>query len=512
MSRSRRFISDVSWSLGGQIGLALVNITVIPTMIRGLGVEGYGLYILLNSAASYLPALSLGAGSATVKYLSEHEGAGEGRAMRDILRVGMLMHFATAALGGAMLWALAPRLAATFLRASGAQSADVILVLHAATLGGVFLSCSLWAQAALQGLRRFDLQNFLAVTQGVLMPLGALSLMAYAHGVVAISWWYAALNAVFFLIGATLVLRQVAALPADGPRANIRSFLLFGLSLCPGPLAWIVSSQVDKLFVLRVQQLTSLTLYAVPMSALQRLQVLPASVAAVLLPTLSAASRDESGETLRRIYSRVVRIMLTLLWPAYALLFAFMPQLLSLWLGGRFGDDSVWPARLLVVGQAFGVMAYVPNSVVIGIGRPMFSPILSWIQAGLSLLLWILLVPRWGILGAAAGAAAGQALPALAYAAFVQAKFLGLDWRRFLADCLVIPFTSSGTLLAAAMLLHPLGSTWSRLFILGSAGGLLCYGLVWRLLSIEDRELAISILNRREKKSIKTNGLDERIC
>ena len=86
MSRSRRFVADVSWSLSGQVALAVVNIALVPAMIRGLGVEGYGLYILLNSAASYLPVLSLGAGVALVKYLSEHAGANEGNAARGFLR------------------------------------------------------------------------------------------------------------------------------------------------------------------------------------------------------------------------------------------------------------------------------------------------------------------------------------------------------------------------------------------------------------------------------------------
>lgn len=498
MSRSRRFIADVSWSLGGQTALAVVNVAVIPTMIRGLGTEGYGLYILLNSAASYLPVLSLGAGSALVKYLSEHHGMGEGRAVRGVLRVGAWMHFATAAFGGAAMWALAPRLAETVLRVPGARLADATLVLRAAALGGAFASCLQWAQSSLQGLRRFDLQNVLSAGQGLLMPLGALVLLARGAGVVAISWWFAALNAAFFALGAALVLREVAPLTESGPAANRRKFFLFGLGLWPGPMAWIVSNQVDKLFVLRIQQLTSLTLYAVPTAALQRLQVLPASVATVLLPTVSAASRPESAETLRRIYLRVTRVMFALLWPAYILLFAFMPQLLSLWLGGRFGDESVWPARLLVAGQALALFSYVPVAVAVSLGRPVLASGLSWAQALVSVTLWTLLVRRWGILGAAAGAAVGQALPALAYAAYVQVRLLEIRWPRFFAEGLAAPFISGAVLLAAAMILHAQGSTWPRLFLLGAALGLSCYALAWRLLSHDDRELALGLARGRK--------------
>ena len=497
MSRSRRFIADVSWSLGGQVGLALVNIAVIPAMIRGLGAEGYGLYILMNSAASYLPVLALGAGSALIKFLSEHDGQGEGRAVRGVLYTGAWIHFATAALGALALWTAAPFLAAAFLKASGDRLSDATQVLRAAAVGGAFLSCLQWATASLQGFRRFDLQSLLSVSQGALMPAGALILIAHGSGVVAIAWWYAALNAACFLAGAALVLRQVATTAETGPKASSRQFILFGLRLWPGPMAWIVSNQVDKLFVLRVQELTSLTLYAVPTAALQRLQVLPASVATVLLPTISASSRPESAETLRRIYLRVLRVMLSLLWPAYVLLFAFMPQVLSLWLGGRFGDDSVWPARLLVAGQALAITAYVPNTVAVGVGRPLLASMLGWIQAGASLLLWIFLVPRWGILGAAAGAAAGQAFPALIYSGFIQAKILDLGWERFLRECLAAPVLSSASLLVAAMILHAHGSTWPRLLALCGLGGVLCYGLVWRLSSADDRELALSLVGRK---------------
>ena len=499
MSRSRRFVADVSWSLGGQITLALINLAVIPVMVRGLGTEGYGLYVMMHSAASYLPALCLGAGAALVKFLSEHDAARAGRAVRDDLRVAALIHGGAALLGGAVLWAFAPALAREFLRDPGTRLADAVLVLRAAAVGGAFLSGLQWAMYSLQGLRRFDQQNVLAVAQGALLPAGALALLATGRGMVEIAVWYAVVNALCFAAGVVLVLRRAASVPDRGPRADGRAFVLFGLGVWPGSMAWLVCNQVDKLFILRVQELTSLTLYAVPLAALQRLQVLPASVAAVLLPTISAAGGQDATETLRRIYLSVMRVMLALLWPAYVLLFAFMPQLLSLWLGGRFGDDSVWPARLLVLGQAFAVLAYVPNTVALGRGRPAFSSVFAWSQAGLSVLLWMALVPHWGILGAAAGAAAGQALPALAYAAFVQTRLLGLGWRSYLWDCLARPFVSSAALLAAAMLLHARGTSWLLLFALCGAGVALSYGLSWLLLSGDDRELALGILRRRAR-------------
>ena len=496
MSRSARFVRDVGWSLGSQGGIVLVNLVAIPALVRGFGVEEYGLYVLLHAAVSYLQLLQLGTGAALIKYLSEHGAAGEGRAAREALSLSLRVHLAGALLGAAGLWLAAPWAVTAFFQVPDRLHVPGTAILRLAAAGAVFAAGAQWAQNALQGFRRFDRQNAIVLAQGVLLPLGILLLHRFGKGLRAAGLWYCLLAAAAFAAGALAARREEALLDRAGPRLDRRGFLRYGLSLWLGPIAWIVSNQLDKVFIARELALTSLTLYAVPTAVLQRLQALPAAVSTVLIPTLSAVRGDEAPETLRRMYLRVTRVLLLIVLPVLVLLFAFMPQLLSLWIGGRFSEDSVWPARLLVVGQAFALLTFVPNSVCAGRGRPWYLTAFAFAQAFGSVALWAALIPRHGLLGAAAGTLLATALPAAAYLAATH-RLLGLSWGRFASEGLLAAGWRAAVLLAVVFPVHHLAADWPRLLLLCGGGALLYHGLAWTALSRDDRDLLKGLLKSR---------------
>jgi O-antigen/teichoic acid export membrane protein len=250
-----------------------------------------------------------------------------------------------------------------------------------------------------------------------------------------------------------------------------------------------VTFQLDRLFIARTSSLAALTLYAVPSGLLQRLQIFPAAVSTVLIPMMSEVSGGDGDETLRRMYVRSQRFLLWILLPALVLLFALMPQFLSLWLGGEFGGRSVWPARLLVVSQGFFFLNYSVNSVSASRDRPWYPSAVAWAQALISLGAWALLIGRYQLLGVALGSLLAQAIPTTVYLLVVHAKLLDLPAGRFISEALARPFLSAGLLLAAVMPFHQLASTWPRLLGMGAGGGALYYASAWRLLDRDDREL-----------------------
>jgi len=61
-----RFIRNVSWSVLGQGGAWAVSFFITPYLIRRIGVEGYGLYLILTMVSGYLLMFTLSAGTTTV--------------------------------------------------------------------------------------------------------------------------------------------------------------------------------------------------------------------------------------------------------------------------------------------------------------------------------------------------------------------------------------------------------------------------------------------------------------
>jgi O-antigen/teichoic acid export membrane protein len=311
--------------------------------------------------------------------------------------------------------------------------------------------------------------------------------------------WYVLLQAViclFFFAVLWKILRPARDF-RNGDGLPFRRFAAFSISSWLVPVASIANSQLDKTLIVRTVSLIDLTLYSVPAGLLQRLQTLPATIASVLLPMMSEVHGPDAHERLLRMYVKASRFLLWIVLPFLVMLFSLMPQFLTLWLGPEFVGRSVWPARFLVLTQAFAAVNFIPNNISTSRDHPEYYSAGAWAQAMLSILAWLWLIPRYHILGAALGACLSQALVTTANVWLVHRRFLALSWKDYFADVLHRPALSAGVLLAVVFPLHALAQTWPRLLLLSAGGGLLYAAAMWVGMYDEDREFIKTLVESK---------------
>ena len=486
MSRGRRFARNVGWSLAGQAGTIVVSFFALPFLLRGFGAEAYGVYLLMYTVAGYMAVFQLGAGLAAIKYVAEAQAAGEDGALHDAVRYSFWIHFLGVGSAGAALWFAAGPLSRTVFDIPSYFREHAFWLLRAAALGGLFAAGGQWATSVFWGLQKLAWPSALAVLQSIMMPLGLVVILATGRGLGAAAVWYVAVQACGFLF-LTLALRSALA----GHRGNkgrlaFKPFATYGLTFVPSLLANLVSTQVDKVFVAGKLSMSDLTYYAVPSGVLQRLQAPSATISTALMPVLSEIGRIEEKDHLTRVYVRAVRALFALIAPALGLLFVLMPQLLGLWINPAFGKNAEVAARLLVATQAFAIAFHGPKAAAGGLDGGHYNSVAMWIQALLSLALWPVLIPRWGIAGAAAGALVAQFLATLYFMDATHRRLVHLPWRRFLREVLSPVAPPTAALILVAWLLR--GWAWTWLGFVGvNAAACLCYlGLLWRGLPEED--------------------------
>ena len=485
MSRGRRFARNVSWSLAGQAGTIVVNFFSIPYLLRGFGSEAYGVYLLMYAVGNYLAVFQFSAGLATIKYVAEADAAGEDGALRDALRHSAAIHFGGVGAAAAVLWLAAGPLS-RFFDVPGYYREHAFWLLRAAALGGLFNAGLQWSSASFQGLQRFGWPSALGLLQSILMPLGLVAVLAMGRGLGAAAVWYVVVQAVGCALGA-LALRAAVADRRDGNgRLGFKPFAGYCLSFWPAVLAGVASTQIDKAFVAGLLDISQLTYYAVPSGILSRLQTLPSTISHALMPVLSETGRTDGRPALQVIYIRSARALFALSLPALGLLFVLMPQLLGLWLNPAFAKNAEIAARLLVAAQAFALAYHAPNALAGGLGGGRDNSVSLWGQALISLILWPVLIPRWGIAGAAAGAFAAQALSTLYYMHSTHRRLLGLPWSRFLREAAAPLTLPTGALLAVAWLGRSAAWTWPGFIGVNAAAGGAYALLLWRTLPKED--------------------------
>lgn len=261
-------------------------------------------------------------------------------------------------------------------------------------------------------------QNVVAVDQGagnfmrlnltrmLLYPVYVAFLVAmWVYDVRQVAWAAAGL---LLANAAVVVVRLIFALkdmPLRGPlyslRRTLRESARFGLVGAAMPLYL----HADKAILLWLLGAENLGLYVVALSASTAISSITESTATV---TFTAAAQAKPGDGFERI-ARTFRISALLRLLFGGLLALAMPLLLPLVYGHEFAP-AVNPARLLIVGSAFGGLANLLDQALRGQGRP-----LAGLEARIAGLVVILatgigLSKYLGLLGMCLAFAVGQAV------------------------------------------------------------------------------------------------------
>lgn len=485
MSRGERFARNVSWGLAGQLAVAAINLAAIPRLVHGFGVETYALYLLMHAAANWVGALHMGMGNALTRYSAEAQAADRRRGLDDAVRHGLVLFVGASAAAGVALWSAAPLLAERVFSVGPEYREHAVYLIRAAGVASVFAAVTSVLCAAFQGLHRFHYATAASVLQGLLIPASVLGALSIGRGLKAGAVGFVGVHAAVALLCAVLYARERRTLREGGAGVTFERFATYGIGFWPISLASLVYGQLDRLFIAGLRSMSEFTLYSVPAGMLQRLQSFPSTAMIALLPVV-IGDRDDP-QAVGRAYLRATRVLVGLILPAHAALFALMPQFLSLWLGGRFGDASVWPARLLVLAQAVALFQFLPITVAAARRDGWWSSAASCAQALVCLALWPWMIPKYGLLGAALGSLIAQAFATSVFVDAVHSRLLHLTWGRFVSVALAPALAATAAMLAVLWPLRTVVEGWPGFCALCLCAGAVYTVIFWRLLPDEDR-------------------------
>lgn len=484
--------------MAGQAGLAILAFWLIPYIVKKLGSEGYALYSLLGIVSGYLMLLSLGAGNATVKYVSEHLGSGDRGALRAVLGTSLWMHAFGVCLGAAAVLVFRQEVA-HLLKVEPASLKLAVWVMACASVGGVCFALAQYGQNVLQGLQRYDLSNTLSLLQAGLF-LGSVALLLWRGcGILAIGGAFVVINAVVGLAALASALHFLPVYPAwdfwlESGRKPFRDFLIFSITGFVGLLSWSVIFQWDKLFIGCMLPLSQLTYYMMPSAILQKFWIIPSTITTVAFPMLSELHGAKDAAGVRRFYRRCSQLVIWLVVPGFVMLMVLAPQFLTLWLGEEFSRYGTWPLRLLAMGNFFYFMGVMPGVAVGGLGRIQYGVKAGVALALMCLFLWTFLIPRLGIVGAAWGFFLASLLVNGVFILCANRDFFSMSGREYFEDVCLRPFLAGAVLLAVAWMIHFWLGSWTSFLLGGGLCAAVYIGLVLLLIDHDNYESLKEVL------------------
>jgi len=397
---------------------------------RFYGAEGMGLYGLAAAvlALAALPA-SLGLGVAVLRFIPELLAQSGGAAIRRLYRNVLRLAVPSALVFGAALFAWARPIAE---RAFGDPALAGALRLTAGMFP--FFALGMIHIEAVRGFKNVGLSEAL---RGACIPLVALCVLLtarrFAHGARLTLWSYGAGVLVLFFLAVVSVVLHLRRLPAGDPATSpygLRDMLRISAPMMWGELATVLMGRIDLVMLGLLADTRQVGVYALVFKLGVLPGFLPAALATIAAPKFAelfwSGRRDE--------LSRLVRLASGLMFWTSVPVFVCLAAAPRFWLG-LFGNEfraGAWALILVGLGQiATAASGYVGAFLNMTGRQKAYRNIIVASVVG-NVLLNGLLIPRYGV----SGAAAASAVTTL----FWNAAGVLCVWRAFGIRTLYLPF------------------------------------------------------------------------
>ncbi|MFB6227927.1 MAG: polysaccharide biosynthesis C-terminal domain-containing protein [Halobacteriales archaeon] len=464
----------------GDLGRLLVFAAFIPLLVRTVGEAGFGTYALVM--ATFLPSrkvLNLGLFEATKTYTSRNEGDERDR----VVVTSLALHLGSLLIG-------IPVLAGVVTLLAEGTLADALYLMLAAVVGEQLY---FYGRGVLHAYKREALVEPLIPVRSIILAAVGLGLAAAGYGVPGVFAGYATGFLLTGIVSTTLALWVSGVVPS--PRRLAvgvygRPLVRFGVQSMALVLLVTSMYKIDILLVSYFLDATRTGHYRAALQVSEFMWVVSVSMEMVMIQSTAGLwQRGAIGE-ITSITSRFLRYVVVVTVLLMAGVFVLSEQFLTVYFGDPY-EASVRPLRILLPGVLGFAVARVVWPV-LQAGDHLRKLLVATGTAVLAnVVLNLILIPRFGIIGAAVGTA--TAYGSMAVTHILAARSVGL------APLSGVPIGRIGLLgaVTAGLLvaLEPLGPWYVDLGLLPIVG-LAAYAVGSQLLGLltigEAREMARS--------------------
>ncbi|MFZ0037049.1 MAG: oligosaccharide flippase family protein [Candidatus Acidiferrales bacterium] len=405
------------YSVADQVTTPVLMVFAAPYLLSKMGLEPFGVWMLVLALTGSLSVFNFGLGDSTIKFISQYRGGNDARGMERTFRVNLMLGallgvFAAAAMSGA-----APFIARAIL---SARTSTFVADVRAVRLGGLILALRSIESVLANTLRAFEDYagaSRISICVKIAIVGSSIALVGHGRGVGAILLATAicvALGLAAYTIGVVRILPGIS-FKLEFDRSLWHRISSFGMYSWLQSVAAMTFGQADKLIVGALMGAAAAGRYSICTQLASMVHVIVGSAFGFLFPQFSR--RHEAGDL--RGLTQVFRWAMALNWAlTFALAFPLIvggKQILTLWLGRAFADQSSTLLAVLALGYAWLSINVVPYLMLLGLGKIRFACVTSIAAGAVSVAAAVLLIPRFGLVGAGLGRIAYGAVVTLCY-------------------------------------------------------------------------------------------------
>lgn len=508
--RGRLLFSAAAKWVGFAVQVA-VAFVMSPLLIRALGDQRYGVWSLIESLLAYLLLFDFGVAASLVRYVARFEAGGDQHQVNRVFSTCMVMGLAAAA-AVLLLTGLLALGVSVLLAADAAQSLGPGVLTGGpvvAALRGQMLHEGRWMLALLglnlalslplrsfscviEGLGHYPVQALIRVGSIVVRTGLLLAVIWNQGGLISLALAITAFNLLEHALSAAAAWYFMPGLRFSFALADRETFrLIRGYSLYAflAMVAGRISFQSDALVIGAFLTAQHITFFTIACRLIEYAKDSLHVATTVLTPAASALEARGECETLRRMLLVSTRYVVWIILPVQVGLWLLGPSFIALWVGPQYVATSYPTLAILAAPLAFAMAQSVSARFLYGLGRLKWYARFMLAEAGVNLVLSLILVQFHGITGVALGTALPNVLACTAVM-LMTCRILQLNVIGYLREVFAAPLACAALLtLGWWVFLDPSALTsWGR-FVLAGGCGVAGYGALALLVEFGPRAI-----------------------
>jgi len=411
-SVSRLFFSNTILNYVGQGLILVLTFATAPYTVHHLGPELFGIVALVQVIAGFAGLLNLGVGRALTKYVSELYWKGEFQAIGQLFQTAWATCLVAGLLGLVVLIAPSELIGGLFFRGGPDVDAVAGFAIYVAAFG-LFTAMLLEAISALPiACQRFGIFNAINVIVGAVRCLGPVVVLACGYSIRAVLIAILASNLLAlgaFAFASRSFIPGLSFLPSFSAPA-FRKLFSFSLPLFLSALFSLIVARADRFILAYYLPLAAVTFYTLPSLISDKASASAANITSVVFPFTSELHSMGAHEKVQELYLRSTKILTLITLPFTIILLTLPGPILQVWLGNEYAEQGAVVLRVLGAATFLSAISGVATVTSLGVGQAWVPAAFAFASSGLTLLSNLVLVPAYGINGAAFAALVPQML------------------------------------------------------------------------------------------------------
>lgn len=413
LGKSDKVIRNTIYNNVGYFSQLLVSLFLTPFIIHKLGVEQFGVWVLIEVIVAYLSLLDLtGIGGAFVKYIAEYHVKEDFKSCNHLVNLGWVYY--------TCFWLIIALIVVVFknpilgLFKFSPYLRDIASFVF---IGILFISVirgsSSVFRSVLLGLQRMDLTNIIAVVSSLVNAVCVVLFLVLGFGLkgLVISGLISALLIGFFqIVFAHKILPQMKFRPFSLDREIFRKTFHYGVNIRIASISELVNQHVDKILLGYFLNTKLVGLYELGAKIAKIAQSFPEQLLPAILPASSEFHALNDKDRLQKLYHRGSKYLCLLAFPLVFFIIYHASVIMTFWMGKTSFKESVLALQVLCLAYVIMLLANMGRLIARGMGIPKYEMRSSLLIVILNILLSVLFIIKFGFVGALLGTAIAAAL------------------------------------------------------------------------------------------------------